>query len=430
MELPGGSSKRSLAGYVLEHRLGQAVDSTVWRARQLDALDRPVAVKRVRIARDGDAAAKLRADVAVLAALDHPNVVDVFEIVDDDHDLAIAMQLAAGGSLDERLARRGLMAPVEATDVVATLAAALESAHRRGIVHGNLKPTNVLFAADGEPLLSDFGISVDRGLVRNTEAYVDPTVLAGRTPDVAADLYALGAMAYEMATGRIPSTTADAAGLDGPLGAVVQGCLAADPAERFSSAAELLQALRHPAAPPAASAVTTNRSATHREASIIGPRPLRLWRAEQPSERWRVAASLAGLLLFVGGGPLVWSPKTTPAATAVPRPDTTMTLAVSPCPPLKDGPHVVVGDVDGDGCPEALHRQDNILERDTTRFALGEPGDLPVLGDWDCDGIATPGVFRAAAGVAHLFDGWADDHGPRPAVQTIAATSPPVPDCD
>jgi hypothetical protein len=98
------------------------------------------------------------------------------------------------------------------------------------------------------------------------------------------------------------------------------------------------------------------------------------------------------------------------------------------------GAERLAADLDGDGCVETVLRLGNVLERTgpggvVERFELGSPGDVPVLGDWDCDGRATPGVYRGAAGQAFLFDGWAAPGRPLPAVRTVAASAPPATSC-
>ncbi|MEA3075533.1 MAG: serine/threonine protein kinase, bacterial, partial [Actinomycetota bacterium] len=217
----------AIPGYVLEHRLGEGAASTVWRARQSASMDRPVAIKR---------GAQLEREAKVLAALDHPNIVRVFEVVPDGDGVAVVMQLAPGGSLEERLTAKGPRPLGEVVDVVTKLAGALGSAHRRGVLHGDVKPGNVLFTADGEPLLADFGIGgLDDGRVRGTEGYLDPTVLAGRPPDASSDVYGLAAVARTML------------GPDAPVPAAVERALSPVPADRFPSAEAFAEALAQPA---------------------------------------------------------------------------------------------------------------------------------------------------------------------------------------
>jgi eukaryotic-like serine/threonine-protein kinase len=433
--------RRTLAGYELEHRLGEGSTSTVWRARQLSSMGRPVALKFV-----ADRAAA-QAEVEALAALDHPHVVRVFELVEDGDDVAIAMQLATGGSLDERLRRRGPMPADEVVDVVAKLAGALASAHRRGLLHRDVKPGNVLFTADGEPLLSDFGLSsaADDGRIRGTQAYLDPTVLAGRPPDVAADLYGLGAVAFEMLSGAPPapgagSGAAQPAGAPpGPgagaalpadvppvLAAVVDRLLAAAPEARFASAEEVVVALAAdevPAPIPPVEAVAADDPTVTRDFGPRPPAPVVAARRSRGSRR-RVAVVAAGVVLLAVGLLLVMRPSSSaPGGAAEPA-------VARRCPPVPAaGPDVLVGDTDGDGCPDAVPRADNVLEHEGARYALGEAGDEPMLGDWNCDGVATPGVRRASDGRLHLFDRWAAGDQPLPAA-TVVAPGKPIPGCD
>ena len=398
--------RRTLAGYELEHRLGEGATSTVWRARQVSSLGRPVALKWVH---DREAA---RTEVEALAALDHPHVVRVFELVEDGDDVAIAMQLATGGSLDERLRRRGPLPAGEVTEVLAKLAGALGSAHRRGLLHRDVKPANVLFTADGEPLLSDFGLSSDDGRIRGSRAYLDPTVLAGRAPDAAADLYGLGAVAFEMLTARPPSP-GEALSPEVPavLAGVVARLLAPDPSGRFASAEEVVVALAAGEAPAAVEVEQPDASVTR----DFGPRPPQPVAAVRGRRRWPLVA--AGLVLLVVGVAISLRP---PDSDPAPEPAAT----IRRCPAVAvASADVVVGDTDGDGCPEAVGRSGNVLEHEGVRYALGDDGDLALLGDWDCDGVATPGVRRAGTGEVHGFDGWAGDD-PLEAVGVVAE-----PDC-
>ncbi|HET9442642.1 MAG TPA: hypothetical protein VFO65_04920, partial [Acidimicrobiales bacterium] len=103
-------------------------------------------------------------------------------------------------------------------------------------------------------------------------------------------------------------------------------------------------------------------------------------------------------------------------------------------PAAAEGSEVLEGDLDGDGCPEAVVRTANVLERvgadgRTERFVLGADDDLALLGDWDCDGVATPGLFRGRTGEAFHFDGWARPGEALPAAQRVEAGSPTTAPC-
>ena len=268
----------ALPGYVLGATLGQGSMGTVHLARRADWAGRLVAVKRVPAATPA-LARTLRHEAEVLAALDHPHIVRVLDLVPDGDGVAIAMQYAAGGSLPDLLARQGRLSPGEVVAVAAPLAAALASAHRRGLLHCDVKPANVLLTSDGEPLLSDFGLArriaapgpasgAGTGLITGTAEYLDPVVAAGGRADQRSDVYALGAVCYELISGHPPYSAATpeavrAAALAGPppaLGSVSHGvplalvqaverAMARNPGDRFADAAAFAAALRA-AAPP------------------------------------------------------------------------------------------------------------------------------------------------------------------------------------
>jgi len=267
----------ALAGYVVERDLGCGSMGTVHLARRTDWAGRLVAVKRVRHARAG-LARTLRHEAEVLAALDHPHIVRILDLVPDGAGVAIAMQFAAGGSVPDLLARRGRLTPGEVVAVAAPVADALASAHRHGLLHCDVKPANILFTSDGEPLLSDFGLArrmahdghadPDQPVVGTAE-YLDPAVAAGAPADQRSDVYGLGAVCYELLAGAPPyagSTPDDVLGaaLAGPppplvevatgtppaLVHAVERAMARRPADRFADAAAFAAALR--AAAPAA----------------------------------------------------------------------------------------------------------------------------------------------------------------------------------
>ena len=185
----------------------------MWRARSTDPLARLVALKRVGGAHREDDASRLEREASILAELDHPHIVRVLEVVQDGDGVALAMQFAPGGSLADLLAERGRLTPGQVVAVAAPIADALASAHRRGVLHGDVKPANVLFTSDGEPLLTDFGVArtldqVTSDHISGTAEYLAPELLDGAPPDVRADIYSLGVACYEALTGRPPYTGA------------------------------------------------------------------------------------------------------------------------------------------------------------------------------------------------------------------------------
>lgn len=196
-------------GYRLDRLIGRGASGEVWLARQRSAGERVVAVKCLTTSGGTQSRDKLRVEGRVLAALDHPHIVTLFDVVERPGGAALIMQYAGGGSLAALLGQRRLTAGQLVT-IAAPLADALAYAHTRGTVHGDVTPANVLFTEDGRPLLADFGISrvaarlSARSGLAGTPHYLDPQVALGAPPEPSSDVYALGAICYEALTGRPP----------------------------------------------------------------------------------------------------------------------------------------------------------------------------------------------------------------------------------
>jgi tetratricopeptide (TPR) repeat protein len=187
----------------------------VYRARQW-GLNRLVALKMIR---GGDRPrpdllARIRIEAEAVAQLKHPNIVQIYEIGEADGLPFLSLELLEGGTLDSRLAgnpQPGRMA----AELMATLARAIQAAHDAGIIHRDLKPSNVLFTSDGIPRITDFGLAkrlesdsrqTDSGQIMGTPCYMAPEQASGHAKDVgpAADVYGLGAILYQVLTGRPP----------------------------------------------------------------------------------------------------------------------------------------------------------------------------------------------------------------------------------
>ncbi len=204
-----------LAGrYQIESRIERGGMATVYRGRDL-ILGRDVAIKvmHAALATDPTFAERFRLESQNAARLNHPNVVTVYDCGDSDGEPYIVMELINGTSLRSLLDRFGHLDSPTARHVARGVAAALDHAHMKGIVHRDVKPENVLVTPDGQVKVADFGIAkalgpestrltTDRPI--GTIAYVAPEQLTGTNVDGRADVYALGAMTYEMLTGRPP----------------------------------------------------------------------------------------------------------------------------------------------------------------------------------------------------------------------------------
>ena len=187
-------AREQVAGYVLHERIGRGSDSEVYRAEEVGRPGRVLAIKRIGSALNPTDVASLRREAEALRVLAHPGVVRLVDVVHDAEGIALVLPYASGGSLTARL-EQGPLPPVEVADLGARLAAALAAIHTAGLVHGDVKPGNVLFDREDQPLLADLGVSRLRGAGPPhgaTAGFVAPEVLAGAPVDTPADLYALG----------------------------------------------------------------------------------------------------------------------------------------------------------------------------------------------------------------------------------------------
>jgi serine/threonine-protein kinase len=246
-------------------------------------LRRDLALKILRegYARDAGFVSRFWREAVSAAALNHPNVVQVYDQGrSEDGRLYIAMEHVPGGNLKDLITRRGPLDPAEAARLASQVAEALGAAHERGIVHRDVKPQNVLIDEAGEAKVADFGIALaasssttsGTNRVFGTASYMSPEQAMGERVGPASDLYSLGVVLYEMLTGVVPFEA------EGPLAtamkhvndlpipprerdpsvpeamdALVMGLLAKDPEDRYGSAFELAEDLRKARAglPPA-----------------------------------------------------------------------------------------------------------------------------------------------------------------------------------
>ncbi|MEX2274019.1 MAG: protein kinase [Actinomycetota bacterium] len=198
--------------YFLSERIGSGGMGEVFRARDA-VLDREVAVKLMHggLAADPGFVARFRREAQAAASLHHPSVVDVYDWGDEQGTPYMVMELVRGVSLREALSVAGRLDPGRAAAILEQILVALERAHVSGIVHLDLKPENVLLAADGTVKVADFGLAraTDAGTVGTqtligTAQYLAPERIRGAAPYPAADLYAVGIVAWELLVGRAP----------------------------------------------------------------------------------------------------------------------------------------------------------------------------------------------------------------------------------
>jgi eukaryotic-like serine/threonine-protein kinase len=268
--MPTPPSAPVVPGYRLEELLGRGGSGEVWRAVPRSG-GAPVAVKLLVA---GDAERQAR-EAALLGELDHPHLVRLHEVVHGPRRggqprVALVLDLLSGGSLAALLARRGRLRPGEVVTALAPVAAALAHAHERGVVHGDLSPGNVVFTAEGRPVLTDLGVARvlgEEAAGEVTPAYVDPTVARGGAPGPESDVFGVAAAAFHALTGVAPwnaATPADTlrVAADGVLPdlaelapdapadllAVITRGLSPDPHDRGSAAAFALD-LRHACRP-------------------------------------------------------------------------------------------------------------------------------------------------------------------------------------
>jgi serine/threonine-protein kinase len=223
---PGDDEPTVLAGrYRLERRLAQGGMAEVWLATDL-TLDRKVALKWLKpsLATDPIVAERFRREAVAVAGLTHPNIVAVHDVFEDQGRQAVVMQLVDGKSLRQLLDVQTRLSPELTIHIGASVAAALDHAHRAGFVHRDVKPGNILITTDGRVLLTDFGIAkgldssgddlTSDNVMMGTAKYLSPEQVRGRRLDGRADLYSLGLVLYECLAGRVPflgETDADTA---------------------------------------------------------------------------------------------------------------------------------------------------------------------------------------------------------------------------
>lgn len=303
--------------------IGRGGMGTVWLARDT-VLGREVAAKQIGDfagESEGETRRAMR-EARAAAALNHPNVVAIYDVTEHEGTPWLVMEYVAGPTLSSAVRQRGPMTPKGAADLGAQLAGALAAAHRAGIVHRDIKPANVLIGG-GRPKIGDFGIAreaseepvTQAGMVTGTPTYMAPEVAVGRDHQEAADVWALGATIYFAVEGRDAYTSQGNALATlqhvathpprrperaGPLEPILADLLSSDPSRRgtmldahrrlgavVAGRAEPPRTTRAPAASPAQGGAAAAGASSHagRGSSLL---------------IWAVVAALVALLVIAG----------------------------------------------------------------------------------------------------------------------------------
>jgi serine/threonine protein kinase len=206
------SAGATFAGYRVDALVGRGGMGVVYRATDL-SLERPVALKLIapQLADDQRFRARFLREPRLAAALDHPSVVPIYEAGEHEGQLYLAMRYVEGSDLKTLLERDERLSPERSLSILAQIADALDAAHRRGLVHRDVKPGNVLLDDDGHAYLTDFGItkqrggdSTDTGQMVGTLDYLAPEQIRGEDVDGRTDCYALACVLYECLAGTPP----------------------------------------------------------------------------------------------------------------------------------------------------------------------------------------------------------------------------------
>ena len=355
--------------YEILESLGQGGMGMVFKARDR-VLDEVVALKVLRtdVATTPEMAERFRAEIKLARRVTHKNVCRIHEYGEDADLRYISMAFVDGVDLKQVLRQRGGLPRDEGFDVAIQVADGLEAIHEEGIIHRDLKSSNIMRDARGVVRLMDFGIAKQSqgdtlqgltatGMIVGTPEYMSPEQARGQRLDVRSDVYSMGVVMYELFTGRVPFRgdtpiatiikhlqepppldLPEAAAIPRPLVGVLRQALAKDPSARHASAGAVAEALRR--ARPLAQDTTVTLTSTPQPApTLVATRRAHPDAATVPAQRRRIRRSaLVGLALGLGllaAAPFVWrwasppaeSPAEVPSITLAPEPAATLAAA-------------------------------------------------------------------------------------------------------
>ncbi|NUQ84632.1 MAG: protein kinase [Anaerolineales bacterium] len=329
----------TIGRYQIREELGRGPSTIVYRAFDMEA-NREVAVKVLAVEQAPDISqrAHFKRELKMIASLEHPAIVPVYDVGEHNGQPYFVMRYMAGGSLTQLIAAKGKLSLEETARIIDRIASALDHAHKQHIIHRDIKPDNILFDLDGNPYISDFGVakpaatsdaSPSEGQV-GTPGYMSPEQMHQEMVDERSDVYSLGVVVYQMLTGRkksrlesktsplrsrpftqpSPDILSEVPELPPEVGEILNICLAENKRDRYVSTLHLARAL--------------NKAAFGEEQVSRFLDRYGNWAAIRTSLFW-IAGSVVLLLgffwMFAGGGNLPFlSPAPTPTASLFPSP--------------------------------------------------------------------------------------------------------------
>ncbi len=287
--------------YEVVSRIGSGGMADVYKAKD-HKLNRFVAMKVLKpeFSADTNFIRKFQREAQAAAGLAHPNVVNVFDVGEDQGVNYIVMELVEGITLKEYISKKGRLTVKEATSIAIQVSMGLEAAHNRNIVHRDIKPQNIIISTDGKVKVTDFGIArVASSNTISTNAmgsvhYSSPEQVRGGYSDFKSDIYSLGITMYEMVTGRVPfdgDTTVAIAikhlqdemvppshyvpDLPHSLEDIILKCTQKSPDRRYSTLAELINDLKHSLIDPDGNFVNLSPLSNHAQTIMITPEEMK-----------------------------------------------------------------------------------------------------------------------------------------------------------
>ncbi|MFN2120934.1 MAG: serine/threonine protein kinase [Anaerolineales bacterium] len=353
--------------YEIRSELGRGGMATVYRAYD-PSFEREVAIKVLprELMHDPQFSERFRREMKMIASLEHPAIVPVYDMGEEDGEPYFVMRYMPGGSLTQWI-EKGRLSLQDAARIIERLSSALAYAHRNGLVHRDLKPDNILFDNDGDPFISDFGVakitdsstSMTGSGIIGTPAYMSPEQAQGEAVDNRSDIYGLGVIIFQMLSGHQPYQASTPMGVavkqvtepvpdilkinpDLPEQAdtIIKTAMAKDPSLRYQTATELAQALGEAAFGKGWTVERGREAATM--PTLVGSHPAI---AEAP-RRGRhpglyIAGGLVVVLVLIAGGVLgakMLTPPPAPTATATKLLPTQTAIVVTATAPPTEPP--------------------------------------------------------------------------------------------